>query len=299
MNTHLRTGMFSLAVLCAGGGLVACTTQATTGGTGGSGGGGATTGTGGGTVTGTGGASSGSGGTSGGFATDTGIACAPPGSSGLITDFTYMPGDGATPDMTQVPFGTYGTTLSGGEDAFGLLTSNVTANDWHIQGTAVTQPSGWNLYFTSAAGDGVPANSCNKVDASAFSGISFTIWGTAGGNMVTFGMGTVTDTVAYGWLDSKDAGSPTTPTPGTCIPTSGTNQYYHPGCNDPTYVFPVSGTEAAPQTVSLTWAQLTGGLPSAGVTPTGIISVYWSVPYTSGGTAYAVDLHLDNLTFTP
>jgi hypothetical protein len=294
MNTNLRIGNL-LVIVLAGGGLVACTTQAASSGTGGSGGS-VATGSGGSTSS---GGSTGAGGSVvGGYATDTGIACSPPDPSGVITDFTYAPGDAAAPDMTQVPFGTYGTTLSGGEDAFGSLTSDVTGSDWHISATSITTFSGWNLYFTNAASDAEAANTCNKVDASAFTGISFTIWGTAGGNMVTFGMGTVPDTVAYGWLDSKDAGSPSSPTPGTCVPTSGTNQYYHPGCGDPTYVFAVTGTQAAPQTVSLTWAQFTGGMPTAGVSPTGIISIYWSVPYTAGGTAYAVDLHIDNLQFT-
>jgi hypothetical protein len=286
MSTNLRVENL-LGILFVGCGLVACTTQAANpSGTGGTGAGTAgTVGTGGSS---SGGGVTGAGGTSG-FATNTGIACLPPDPTGLITNFTYAPGD-AAPVTTQVPFGVSGTTLSGGEDAFGSLTSDVTASDWHISGS-IADFSGWNLYFTNL-------NMCNKVDASGFTGISFTIWGTTTNNMITFGMGTVPDSVAYGWLDSKDAGSPATPTPGTCTPTAGTNQYYHPGCGDPTYVFGVTGTQTAPQTVSLTWAQFTGGLPIAGVTPGQILSIYWSVPFTAGGAAYAVDLHIDNLTFT-
>ena len=296
MSTNLRLGNL-LGVLFVGCGLVACTTQAANPtGTGGSGAGTGGNGAGTGGTTGSGGGTTGSGGTSG-YATNTGIACPLPDPSGLISNFTYALVDGAAPDMTQVPFGTYGTTFSGGEDAFGSLTSNVTGSDWHIMGS-IADYSGWNLYFTSAAGDGAAANACNKVNASAFTGISFTIWGTAGGNMVTFGMGTLDDSVAYGWLDSKDGGSPSMPTPGTCTPTSGNGRYYHPGCADPTDVFAVTGTQAAPQTVSLKWNQFTGGMPTAGVTPSGILSVYWSVPFTAGGTAYSVDLHIDNLAFT-
>ena len=295
MNTNLRIGNL-VVVLLVGGALAACTSQAVSSGTGGSGGS-ASTGNGGSTSS---GGTTGSGGsTVGGYATNSGILCAPPDPTGLITNFTYAPGDAAAPDKTQVPFGTYGTTLSGGEDAFGSLTSNVTASDWEIAGS-ITDFSGWNLYFTNAAGDAVAANTCNKIDASAFTGISFTIWGTTSNNDITFGMGTLPDSVAYGWLDSKDAGSPSMPTPGTCTPTPGmgNGKYYHPGCNDPTYVFAVTGTQTAPQTVSLTWAQFTGGLPTAGITPDGILSIYWSVPYTSGAAAYSVDIHIDNLQFT-
>jgi hypothetical protein len=166
----------------------------------------------------------------------------------------------------------------------------VTGNDWHISGT-VSDYSGFNLYFDNV-------NSCNKVDASAFSGMTFTIWGSTASMMITMGISTLDDAVAYGWLDAHDAGS-ATPAPGNCIPTSGTNQYYHPGCADPTYAFAVTGTQAAPQTVTVHWTDFTGGQPTAAVTPTGILSVYWNVPWSTGATSYPVDIHIDNLAFLP
>jgi hypothetical protein len=270
-----------LATFLAGCGLVACTTQEAKTGTGGAGGG---------SLSGVGGSATGAGGGSA-YATSEGVACPAP--AQMITDFTYDPDSGAT---DQVRFGTVGTTLSGGEDAYGSLTSNVTGSDWEITGT-VADFSGFNLYFD------VGTNNCNKFDASAFSGITFTVWGTTGttggtSNPVTLGMSTLDDAVAYGWLDSKDAG-PAMPSPGTCTPTSGNGPYYHPGCADPVYTFSVTGTQASPQTVTAKWSDFTMGLPMPGVTPTGILSVYWNVPWSTGATSYAVDIHIDNLAFTP
>src|SRR5450432_3204452 len=139
MSTNLRLGNL-LGVLFVGCGLVACTTQAANPtGTGGSGAGtsGSGVGTGGTTVSG--GGTTGSGGAGGGaYATSQGTACLKPDPSGVITNFTYSPGDAAAPDMTQVSWGTYGTTLSGGESAYAnsgaTLTSNVTGSDWHLMG---------------------------------------------------------------------------------------------------------------------------------------------------------------------
>jgi hypothetical protein len=292
MNANNQVGNL-LAILFAGFGLVACTTQAASpSGTGGSGGTG-TTGAGGTSTTGAGGSSTtGAGG--GAFASSLGTACAAPDPTGVITNFTYNPDGGAT---DQVPWGTFGTTLSGGESIYAnsgaTLTSNVTAGDWHLTGN-IANYAGFNIYYLTNANPLVP---CNKFDASAFKGIQFTIWGSTAGNPIAMGVTTLDDAVAYGWLDSKDAGSPAMPTPGTCVPSSGNGQYYHPGCADPSYAISVTGTQSAPQTVSIPWASFTGGLPTAGVTPTGIISIYWNFGWMPPTTAYDVDIHIDNLAF--
>lgn len=293
MSTNNQLGRLSqsLAILFAGCGLVACTSTAAgpsgTGGTGTGTGGTGTTGSGGTTGTGTAG-STGAGG--GAFADSQGTACSPPDASGVITNFTYNPDGGAT---DQVAWGTYGTTLSGGESSYAntgaTLTSDVTGNDWHLMGN-IANYAGFNIYYNTQN------STCNKFDASAFKGIQFTIWGTDA-NMITLGATTVDDAPAYGWLDSKDAGSPTMPTPGTCTPTSGNGPYYHPGCADPSYAFTVTGTQAAPQTVSVPWGSFTGGLPTPGVTPTGIIAIYWNFAWSPPTTAYNVDIHIDNLAF--
>jgi len=295
MGTNLRIGNL-LGILFVGGGLVACTTQAAPGGTGGSGAG--TSGSGSGGITGGTAGTTGAGG--GTYATSQGTACLKPDPSGAITNFTFNADGGAT---DQVPWGMYGTTLSGGESAYAnsgaTLTSDVTGSDWHLMGN-IANYAGFNIYYNTMAPDGSAGPTCNKFDASAFKGIQFTIWGTVGGNnMITMGATTVDDAVVYGWLDSKDAGSPASPTPGTCTPTPGmgNGQYYHPGCNDPTYAFAVTGTQAAPQTVSVPWGSFTGGLPIAGVTPTGIMAIYWNFAWMPPTTAYDVDIHIDNLEF--
>lgn len=293
MSTNLRLGNL-LGILFVGCGLVACTTQAANPtGTGGSGAGTSGSGTGG---TSSGGGTTGTG-AGGGYASSVGVACAPPVASGVITDFTYMPGDAAAPDKTQAAWGTYGTTLSGGESAYAnppaTLTSDVTGNDWHLVGN-IANYSGFNIYFDTQN------STCNKFSAAAFKGIQFTIWGTTAGNMITLGMQTLDDAVVYGWLDSKDAGSPAKPTPGTCTPgPTATGQYYHPGCADPTFAFAVSGTQITPQTVMVPWASFTGGMPTAGVTPTDILSIYWNFAWMPPTAAYAVDIHIDNLAFIP
>ena len=61
----------------------------------------------------------------------------------------------------------------------------------------------------------------------------------------------------------------------------------------------VTGTQAAPQTVSLMWSDFTGGMPTAGVTPTGILTVYWNVAWMPPTAPYDVDIHVDNLAFIP
>jgi hypothetical protein len=293
MNTNLRTGMLSLAVLLVGGGLVACTSQAVSTGTGGSVG---STGTGGSTSS---GGSTGSGGTAGGYATNSGVLCPTP-AQALITSFTYSPGEAGTNPTDSVHFGDDSTTFSGSEYVYPtsgdwVITSDVTNSSWHITGTVGTY-SGFGLSF----------DSCSRLDASAYSGISFTLGGTVGAagtaaNTITMGIGTLPDTIAASWLDTHgvDGGTGTVP-PGACVPTSGTNQYSQTTCADPTEVIAVPAT---PALQSLTWASFTGGKPMP-VVPSDILTVYWFFPPPAGAgtatpTTYAVDITIDNLAFTP
>ncbi len=267
-----------MAILFVGGGLLACTTQeAAQGGSGG-------------TTAGAGG--SGAAGSTG-STTGLGTLCPPP--QQVITDFTYTPSDAGT-DTTAVRFGSAGT-LQGGESYYPgtgstyPLTSDVTQNSWHISGT-VGDYSGFALYFDNGS------SSCDRVDASQFKGISFTISGSVPhGGAITFGMGTVADTPTGTWM--HDVGGDTTAKAtdvGSCTPTSG-NQYYHPGCGDPTTQIPVTAT---PTVQNVSWTDLTGGIPQASPDPSGITSVYWFFPWTgSTDTSYAADLTIDNLSFIP
>jgi hypothetical protein len=294
MNTNLRTGMLSLAVLLVGGGLVACTTQAASPtGTGGTGSGtGGTPGSGGSSSTGTGGGG-------GGYAVSEGVNCLPPAASGLITDFTYVPGDAAAPVMNQVHFGDDSTSLSGGEFVYPdpsttdpyPLTSLVTADNWHITGT-IGDYSGFGFFF----------DSCNRINATGFKGISFTISGTVMGQSLTFEVDTLNDTIKPAWL-SAHGGTPGATDPGACDPggTASTTQYSQSVCTEPTKPIPVGST---PATVSVLWTDFTTGKPDAAPLATDIVGIRWVLPTPSGaGTTspvtYPLDITVDNIAFIP
>ncbi|HTB61800.1 MAG TPA: hypothetical protein VLC06_28265 [Polyangia bacterium] len=291
----------SLAVLLLGGGLVACTSQAASPtGTGGSG-----SGTGG-TTPGSGGSSStGTGGAGGGYPASPGVACLPPAASGLITDFTYMPGDAATPVTDQVAFGDDSTTLSGGEFVYPNaastppslypLTSVVTASNWHITGP-VGDYSGFGFFFQNGSGG------CNRVDATGFKGISFTISGTVMGQSLTFEVDTLNDTIKPAWL-SAHGGTPAATDPGACDPggNASTTQYSQTVCTEPTKAIPVGST---PATVSVLWTDFTTGKPETGPVPTDIVGIRWvlptpSSPGTASAVTYPLDLTVDNIAFIP
>jgi hypothetical protein len=303
MNPNLRTGSLSLAILFIVGALGACTTQAVDGGTGGTG-----------PTTGSGGTTTGSGGgggsgvvcnpNNGSFAPNAGIACPPPPPSGLISDFTVS-ADAGVPDggLTQARFGDDSTTLSGGESTYantpGTIASNVAGGDWHITGN-VANYAGFSLYFDDILVNNMP---CNMVDASAFTGISFTIWGSTAGNPITMAMGIVDDTPTPSWFMSVGATLSTMPTPaGSCIPNANGMQYYHPGCADPTapaISIPASADSAAnAKPVSFKWADFVNGACKPNVIPNQIVSVAWQFAWATGMAPYAVDIHIDNLTFT-
>ena len=298
MKTKLRNRILSLAVLFVVGGLVACTSQAVSpGGTGGSG---VATG---GTGVGTGGTGTGGGG--GGYPSSPGVDCLPPAANGLITDFTYMPGDAATPVTDQVAFGDPTTTLSGGEFVYPNaastptpmypLTSDVTASNWHITGP-VGDYSGFGFFFQNGSGG------CNRIDAAGFKGISFTISGTVMGGSLTFEVDTLNDTIKPAWL-SAHSGTPAATDPGACDPggTATTTQYSQSVCTEPTKVITVGST---PTPVTVLWTDFTTGKPDTGPKPTDIVGIRWvlptpSSPGTASAATYPLDLTVDNIAFIP
>ena len=213
-----------------------------------------------------------------------GTLCPLPASS-LLTDFTYAAIDGGT-SASEVHFGSSGS-LTGGEYVYptdaGALTSDVSDSNWHISGT-VDNYSGLGLYF-----DG-----CNRVDASKYKGISFTISGSMGDNQLTLNVGTLNDTLAAGWLNTHGGNSSD---PGRCIPTSGDGQYSQQGCSDPTTKITVTST---PTVVSVLWSDFTGGSPDTSVkTPAEITHISWTLPWAGSGTSYPVDLVIDDISFIP
>jgi hypothetical protein len=292
-----------LVILLGGGGLMACTSQAVTSGTG---------------ATGTGGSSSGSGGGAGSgsgvvcnplnnttnLAASPGIACPKSAASGLIADFTF-PADAGVPDGGAPPrFGDDSTVLSGGGSTYANSPGSITLSDgsggdWHIKAN-VANYAGFSLYFDDIAVNGIP---CNMVDATGFTGISFTIWGTTGGNGITMAMGIADDTPTASWFQSIGASISTAPVPaGSCIPNPSGTQYYHPGCADPTApaisILASANSAATAQNVSFKWADFVNGACEPNVIPNEIVSVSWQFAWSTTTTPYDVDIHIDNLTFT-
>jgi hypothetical protein len=282
MNTNLRIGTALLATLLACG-LVACTSsEAPQNGTGGSivpvGTGGAI-GTGGTTVTTT-------------PPAGLGTLCPPP--AQLITDFTVAVDAGTS--SADVRFGGNGF-LSGGGSYFpnsgaNAIKQDLTQGNWHLSGT-VGDYTGMGLYF----------DNCDRVDASQFKGISFTISGTvANGNAITMAVNTVGDTPTGTWMLANGKTTAKATDAGRCTPSSNTNnQYYTPGCTAPSISIPVTAT---PTPVTVTWAQLVRGLPDSTPNPTEITSIAWSVPWTdpAGSTPtkpYAIDIVMDDLALIP
>jgi hypothetical protein len=278
MSRKLRVGNIagSLAAVLCGCMLVACTTQENnSGGTGGSAGSTTPLGSGGG------------GGGATGTAGSDGTLCPLP--QQVLTNFTYTP-SGTGGSTSEARFGAAGT-LQGGESyyptAAGTIVSDVTQNNWHLSGT-VSDYSGFALYF----------DNCDRVDASAFKGITFTISGSVPqGNAITMGVGTVADTPTGEWMLSPGGKTTAKPTDaGRCVPTSGT-QYYHPGCADPMAQIPVT---SAPVTQQVLWSKLTGGTPVSSPDPAKITTIYWFFPWSgAGATPYAVDITIDDLGFIP
>jgi alpha-L-fucosidase len=206
----------------------------------------------------------------------------------FITDFTYAPPDGGTTNTTDVRFGTWGA-LSGGGYVYPIsgsypLTPDVTQSNWHISGT-VGDYSGFGLYF----------DNCNRLDASKYKGISFTISGSVGEtNQLTLGVSTLNDSIAAAWINTHGG---TSSDPGRCIPTSGTSQYSQQGCSNPSKTVTVTPT---PTLVSVLWSDFGGGSPETDVaTPSEITGISWTFPWTSGGTPYPVDIVIDDLSFIP
>jgi hypothetical protein len=212
----------------------------------------------------------------------------------LITDFTFAGIDaGIVP--TQATFGDFTTTWSGGTyiypDGAAVpapafpLTSDITGSNWHITGTVGTY-SGLGLYW----------NACALVNASMYSGISLTISGSIPApNTLTMSVNTAADTISTDWY-AKNTVAPATysPTFGTCSPKS--NQY-DGTCKAPSAIIPVT---AVATTVTIPWANLTGGLPQGTVAPDKLTGITFFFTWAASGVApYPVDIKIDDLSFMP
>ena len=261
-------------------------------GTGGAGTGGAGTGGSAGT---TGGAAGTTGGTGGkaDAGTDTGppVMCPPPVpmtlctpptpvTNPLVSDFTA---DGGAP----IVFGAYGAPIWGGAyvypstipdpcsdagPAMFPITSDLGAGNWHLSGTVGTY-SGFGLWWNCTSG-GRDHAVCT-IDASAYSGIQFSIRGNAGPmGSVGFAISTADDSAV-----STDVAKPSC---GTCTAAA---------CTSPSVNVPVSATVA---TVTLRWSDFTGGAPSA-LDPSKITGIAFTLPWATG--SHAADVTIDDIRF--
>jgi hypothetical protein len=237
------------------------------------------------------------------------LDCTPilPPQGAFITDFS-LPEGGVTTrcDGTVGPtaFGLYGDLLTGGPyiypaacpdecnptaalTTFPLL-EDLSAGNWHITGSVGTY-SGFGLYVNHRTGPqdpvlytypytGIPYHAIN---ASAFSGVTFTISGNPGpGGNVVLGMSSVATTVSM-TTRTNAAGTATFTTCGTCAVAP---------CGNIDVTVPVTAT---PTPVTVTWAQ-------AGITdPGALMSVSWRFVYVAGAPAYPVDVTLDDISFAP
>jgi hypothetical protein len=226
--------------------------------------------------------------------------------SALLTDFTppLLPAAdagasdaGAAPMLPpNISFGDFTTTLSGGTftypNAVGdpyAVNSDISTGEWHLTGN-IGNYSGLVVFFAG----------CNRVDASAYEGISFTIRGNvAMGNTMTLNVATAEDDISHLWLNVNGnplPNPPELPNFGTCIPAM--NQY-DGSCASPAFQVPITQTET---TIEVRWNEFTGGRPRADVDPAAITAIRWIFPNPPGaGTAtptpYAAELFIDDLRF--
>ncbi len=255
-------------------------------GTGGAATGGA--GTGGGAATGgagTGGAGTGGAGTGGAVGGDPNAVACGTASNAVLLDFTA--GMGGAGSGTDATFGDFTTTFSGGTFFYpDALTSDVTGENWHISGS-LGDYGGFAFFFAD----------CTKVDASAYSGIKFTISGNTSGKAITLNVGTAANDITSAWKIANGEAD-AAPNFGRCTPVD--NQY-DGTCASPSYQVTVTDTAT---TVEVPWAELVGGKPDATVNPAEITFIGWSfAPPEGAGTAtvtpYDVDVVIDDIGFMP
>jgi hypothetical protein len=161
-----------------------------------------------------------------------------------------------------------------------------------ITGRIFTYPATMTVVMTPAlsikgtvagySGFGIWLNQC--VDASSYSGISFTIGGT---------LGTPATLMLQAKTNTTTPISPTTKH-GACVAANPNNTYAD--CWDPVAMVTVPGAAA---TVTIKWTDFSGGKPSATVNPKEILGFQWSFNWAGGdaGVAYAADVTLDDLAF--
>jgi hypothetical protein len=162
------------------------------------------------------------------------------------------------------------------------LTQSFTGGNWHVTGTIM--PSLWaGAGFWFATGD-----KCPVFDFSAYSGISFTIAGSAGpSGTVSVVLGTASNTAPN--TDKTSKNFTCTSNAATCSTTT---------CTAASTTVTLS---AAPQTIKLMFADLTGGAPMSSPDKKEItsIGINPNIDWSGKEAPYALDLTIDDLTLIP
>jgi hypothetical protein len=152
----------------------------------------------------------------------------------------------------------------------------------------VSNYAGFNFYFQNGS------TACNLIDASAYAGIQFTIYGTIGTGTLSMGVSTAADDITYEWL-SAHGDTTATESYGSCTPKSGTNQYDQTTCAGPETAITIASA-STPTLVQLPWSSFKGGKPLANPDPAKITAIYWRLGW-STGLSYDVDIHVDDIAF--
>jgi hypothetical protein len=218
------------------------------------------------------------------------LECNPIASSGLVADFTYQGGP-----TDNAPFGD-ASTLAGGEYVYPFdtgdgvgLSIDVSNDTWHVTGNVAQPPnySGFGLYF-------VTTDVCTKIDASAFAGIEFELASSSSmPASLTVSIATAANEVSATWLNEYTTPENPTSSFGRCIPSGFPPDQYDGTCVAPSATLLL--TAGPSTTVSLRFADFTGGLPAAAIDPSEITGITWTLP---DGT-YDLDLVIDDFRFVP
>jgi hypothetical protein len=109
------------------------------------------------------------------------------------------------------------------------------------------------------------------------------------GTSLYLSVNTAEDTITTAWYAKYATVAATF---GTCNP-SGSNQY-DGTCNAPSKLLPMTAT---PTTVTVLWADLTGGKPNPSVTPSKLTGITFYFNWSSSMTPYPIDVTIDDLSF--
>jgi hypothetical protein len=150
-----------------------------------------------------------------------------------------------------------------------IITREDASGELHVTGTVGTY-SGFGIWLGQCI-----------IDMSAYSGVSFTIGGTAGAGMLKFSVHT----------SANREPDPCLPGKGTCnVATAG-------ACTPASVNIPLP---SSPETVQVAWTELTGGSPEANVDPSKVLQLQWDFEWVDGMTTpYTVDVTVDDVVLTP